>query len=146
MKDSQPIKELGKTLNVQLRKVDEYSKRLYFPYFVLDQDGQVEGLSLINCGIKNLKVMFEQLKEFPKLKTLDLRSNQFQDIEALIVLPNLKSLYLGGNQLEDIAPIRDLTQLTSLGLSRTCLSEIDTTPADWLDQSERLIFKRKPIK
>jgi len=121
MTDLDIIKQIEKELNIKLEKLDEIPEE---KGYTLNQNGQVTGLGLYNCKIKNLNRIISPLKELTNLTELHLRDNQLSDISPLKDLTNLTELDLSTNQLSDISPLKAVVNLTYLDLSINQLSDI----------------------
>jgi internalin A len=130
MKDLDIIKQIEKELNVELKESDH--KKGY----TLNQNGQVTGLCLKDCKIKNLNLIIYPLKNLKNLTQLVLDKNQLSDISPLKYLDNLTGLYLHNNQIRDISPLKNLGNLTELDLEKNQLSDI--TPLTDLKELTRL--------
>jgi len=111
MTDLDIIKQIEKELNIKLEKLDEieFSSKGY----TLNQNGQVTGLGLYECEIKNLNRIISLLKALSNLTELNLWDNQLSDISPLKDL-NLTELNLSGNQLSDISHMKKMSYLNKL--------------------------------
>ncbi|UTA69064.1 leucine-rich repeat domain-containing protein [Emticicia sp. 21SJ11W-3] len=67
---------------------------------------------------------FDILQNLTQLHSLDLSSNQIQDISFLQNLSQLHSLDLSSNQIQDISFLQNLSQLQSLDLSSNQIQDI----------------------
>jgi len=90
--DLKAIQQIEKKLGVKLKKIDkiEWDSRSY----ILNENGQVTGLSLSDCDLKDLNHI----------------SLLLQDLSQLTVLN------LWNNQISDLTPLKDLKLLTILSL------------------------------
>jgi len=142
--DLRTLKHIETELNITLERIEKVGNDSRG--FVLNQNGQVTGLSLYNCKIENLKRIISHLKnltnltelylkwnqlsdishlkDLKNLTKLGLESNKLSDISPLIGLKNLTELSFFRNQIHNIFPLRDLKNLTKLGLSRNQISDI----------------------
>ncbi len=114
MTDLDIIKQIEKILKVKLKKLNRivYTSKGY----ILNQNGQITGIGLNNCKIKNLKLIISPLKDLVNLKKLQLSKNELSDISPLEDLNSLTRLWLHENQVNDISPLKDLKNLTCLDL------------------------------
>ena len=124
MTDLDIIRQIEKELNVKLDKLNEieYGSQVY----VLNRSGQLTGLGLCQCNIKNLDRIGSQLQELTNLIELYLSDNQLSDISPLKGLTNLMKLNLSDNQLSDISPLKKLTNLMELNLRQNQLRDISS--------------------
>jgi len=116
--DQKALQAIEKELGIKLGKLRTIGNKLDISDdgYILNQNGQVIGLSLYNCGIENLTHIIAFLKDLKNLTGLNLWENQIQDISALKNLRNLTELYLIDNQVKDIDALNDLINLTELDL------------------------------
>ncbi len=117
------IIELEKYLGFRLRETNDVEDILSWDenkIYLLDDKGEVIGLSLFGCGIKDISF----LSNFTNLISLDLTDNEIKNILFLQHLTNLTNLYLGNNQISDISFLQNLTNLISLDLSENQISDI----------------------
>lgn len=142
MKDLDIIKQIEKELNVKLEKLKNIG---VFGYgYTLSQKGQVTGLSLYECKIKNLNRIISPLKDLKNLTELNLYGNQLSDISPLEDLKNLTGLWLGKNQLSNISPLKELKNLIVLNLCDIQLKDI--SPIEKLKNLRQLWLSRNPIE
>ena len=120
--DLEIIRQLEKNLDVKLEKLDEI--KLYSRGYILNPSGQVAGLGLYDCNIKNLKPIISLLKSLPNLNQLVLYNNQISDLAPLSGLTNLSQLDLSSNQISDLAPLSGLTNVSTLDLSYNKIEEL----------------------
>ncbi|OUD13050.1 COR domain-containing protein [Thioflexithrix psekupsensis] len=118
------ILQLEKDLGFELEQVElgriwtwEREKLIGFS---LSSIGQVIGLRLTGCEIKNLNL----LKNLNALTDLNLRGNQISDLNFLENLTNLINLDLNSNKINEISPLQGLTALTQLSLSENQISDL----------------------
>jgi len=105
MTDLDIVKNIEKELNVKLEKLDKiewWGRNGY----TLNQNGQVTGLVLHSCEIKNLNRIISLLKELKNLTKLSLGRNELSDISPLKELMNLMELNLDSNRFSDIFPLK----------------------------------------
>ncbi|MGR3304262.1 MAG: COR domain-containing protein [Candidatus Scalindua sp.] len=131
MKDLDIIKQIKKELNIKLSKLDEIKWRNFATEenklgYVLNQDGQVTGLVLCLCEIKDLNRIISPLKDLKKLTELALSENELSDISSLQNLKNLTNLDLSSNELRDISPLKNLKKLTKLILWGNRINDISS--------------------
>jgi internalin A len=122
MTDLDIIKQIEKELNVELKKLNKIVANSIG--YTLNQNGQVTGLGLYECEIKNLNRIISPLKELKNLTKLTLSDNQLRDISPLKELTNLTSLDLGWNKISDISHMKALTNLTKLRLLQNQIRDI----------------------
>ena len=127
MTDLYIIERIEKELNLNLVKLDKigFDSKGY----TLNEKGQLTGLGLYGCVIKNLNCIISHLTAFPNLTTLNLNLNQLNDISPLEALPNLTTLDLSFNQINDISPLEALSNLTTLYLSFNQINDISLLEA-----------------
>lgn len=78
--------------------------------FSVNEDNEVNGLSLNNAGIKDVK----PINAFTHLVYVNLTRNYIKNISPLFPLPHLKHLYLGGNTINNICSIFQSVDLIEL--------------------------------
>jgi len=88
-------------------------------------------------------IKFLRLRNFPKIKVLNLSSLQLEKIE-LHNLSQLQRLNLSNNQLKDVSCLQSLTQLQTLYLSENQLREIKNI--EKLQNLQRLDLARNQIQ
>jgi internalin A len=133
------IVELEKAYGVVLEKVERTLEKENS--FSLDEEGQVNGLSIINAKInditpigklKNLEYLslkgnlIEDITPlFPQeyLEYLDLSLNKIKNINSIIQCPKITNLYIYLNPIYDISPIKQLYQLNTLFYSSTGITD-----------------------
>ncbi len=117
----QQILDLEKHLGFELTQVDSvddiFQGRQKKSY-LLDENNQVIGLNLYDCGLSDTSF----LKSLTSLTSLHLFHNQISNISFLQGLTNLTELNLGGNIITDTSFLQNLT---NLGLS--CNQITDTS-------------------
>jgi len=106
--------------------------------FALDEAGQVVGLNLYDCQIKNIP----DLSGLARLTYLSLAGNQItgSDLPPLRALTNLTRLDLQANQItgSDLTPLSALTNLERLWLNNNRLTGSDLTPLSALTNLKQL--------
>jgi len=127
MTDLEIIRQIEKELDVKLDKLDEI--KWNSKGYTLNQDGQIIGIRLYACKIKNLNRIISPLLTLTNLTQLSLISNQLSDISPLSALTNLMQLSLISNQVSDISPLSTLTNLIQLDLISNQLSDISPLSA-----------------
>lgn len=65
------------------------------------------------------------VKDFPKIRSLDLENNSINNLENLSTLTELTSLYLSGNRIENIDEIGKCVSLNILELKDNCVTSLD---------------------
>ena len=93
---------------------EETSKEAPLPEFIKRAVARDLGLPVDQINSEHLE----------KLKKLDLRNSELEDLSVLSKLSNLIDLDLSGTQVSDILELSSLSNLAYLGLSRTQVSDI----------------------
>ncbi len=88
--------------------------------YALDNTGQVKGLNLRYCKIKDISF----IRGLSGLTLLSLRNNQITDLTPLSTLTKLEILYLNKNQITDLTPLSALTKLTTLCLQYNRITDL----------------------
>jgi len=122
--ERQALQAIETELNVKLKKLEKLDPSEINKGYVLDQDGQITGLGLEDCGIENLDRIIAPLKGLNKLSTLYLSYNQIQELSALKGLINLSSLDLMDNQIQELSALKGLNKLSTLYLSFNQIQEL----------------------
>lgn len=123
MSDLDTIKLIEKELGLKLKRLDHIS--CFEKSYTLDENGNVDGLSLYGFEIQYLQRTFEFLKALSHLKLLELMRNQISDIGFLQGLPQLQRLNLSSNQISDISVLAQLDNLQELCLSNNSIGDIE---------------------
>lgn len=98
--------------------------------------GRVTSLEAKNVGIRTLS----GIQACTNLKTLNLLSNEIEDLSPLAELTMLENLYMVDNKIRSVAPLARVTSLKSLDLmhnfigsisSLSSLSQLETLKVDW---------------
>jgi small GTP-binding protein len=115
------IKQLEQSLGKKLPRLNEIE--WYSVGYVQNAHHQITGLSLYECGLKEVPPDIVKLQN---LTQLYLRENQLSELLSSIgKLQNLKELSLSGNRLSELlSSIEQLQNLTKLYLSENQLSEL----------------------
>ncbi len=142
MADLDIIKQIEEILNVKIGELDE------IPLFdvngyTLNQDGQVTGLRLFNCEIRNLNRIISPLKELKNLTHLHLERNEISDISPLKDLTNLTTLHLNYNHIRNILPLKHLKHIQELNLYSNEINDI--SPLKELIQIRKLDLSHNRI-
>jgi len=128
-------KQIGEKLNcLPLNEI----KRLINGY-ALDEAGQVTGLNLDRCHIKDISL----LNGLKGLTHLSLNNNQITDLTPLITLTNLDTLFLYDNKITDLTPLAFLLNLTKLFLRDNQIK--DLTPLAFLLILTKLFLRDNQI-
>jgi Leucine-rich repeat (LRR) protein len=122
MTDLEIVAQIEQELGVKLKPVKEI--RWNTQGYVLNQEEQILGLGLHDCGIQDLQQIIVFLQNLSQLQSLDLSYNKISDYSFLQNLSQLQSLDLSGNKISDISFLQNLSQLQSLGLSGNKISDI----------------------
>ena len=117
------IKQIEEELKVKLKKRDHIISSITRCYTV-NQNGQVTGIGLYDCAIKNLNRIIAPLRALPNLTQLYVRNNQISDFAPLRALPNLTQLNVRNNQINDLSPLNALPNLTRLHVSGNQISDL----------------------
>jgi len=119
-KDLEIIYQLENKLDTSLERLDKIDFLKTKDGYVIDDRGNVIGLSLYG----NLFASLSAVKDLTNLTTLHLSGNQLDDITAVKNLKNLTMLDLNSNHITDIYAVNDLTNLTELDLSSNRITDI----------------------
>lgn len=144
MTDLDIIKQIEKELNQDLSKTEKLPMGSNFKGYTLNRNGQVIGLSLCFCEIKNVNRIIPFLKRFTNLTLLSLGNNQFKDITPLKDLKNLRGLSLWQNEIRDISVLQDLKKLTELRLQENQLKDISSLK--YLNELKTLDLQENPLQ
>ena len=85
-----------------------------------DKKGNMIGLNLWKAGTADISF----LRDFPRLKHLQLFGNQITALSPLQPLINLTDLYLSDNQITGLSPLQPLINLTELSLSGNQITDL----------------------
>jgi Leucine-rich repeat (LRR) protein len=95
---------------------------------VLNRFKGIKTLTLINCSIASIEVVFvifQGLGEASKLEALWLNENEISKIDGLDKCLSLKSLYLSHNSIKSIQGLSSLTNLETLWLCDNKIEAIE---------------------
>ena len=171
MKDSEPIKQLKKLLNVKLNKVSLQDIEWNFSKganYSINRNKQITGLringfeltevpSLVSKFVDlthlnlqdNLITDITNLKSLNKLKVLNLKHNLINDISSLEYLKYIEILDLSKNQLENIEILKKLKKINRLNLKHNKIHSISSLKnlarLNHLDLSSNNIESINPI-
>jgi len=121
-KEQRALQAIEKELNIKLEKLDKLN--IFSRGYVLNEKGQVTGLSCYEYEIKDLNRIIEPLKDLSNLRELYLRDNQISELSGLKDLRNLEKLSLGSNQIRELSGLKDLSNLSELVLWNNEISEL----------------------
>jgi len=140
--DQQAIQAIEKELNIKLEKLD----KIYWNSkgYILNEKGQVIGLSCNYCKIKDLNRIIEPLKDLSNLSILVLNSNEIRELSGLKDLRNLSTLDLGSNQISKLSGLKDLRNLRILVLNDNQIKELSRLKG--LRKLQYLYLINNPIK
>jgi len=147
------IQQIEKELKITLKVVKSNSNS---KGYILNEKGQIIGLNLIDCNIKDLNRISMPIQNLVSLIELRLWDNQISDLKPLQNLNSLTYLYLDNNQIKDISGLEDLKKLKILDLRYNPLKELPVWIIDfdmdifWTDKywniKEGIIFYENPLK
>lgn len=139
---------ITKKLGIQLCKINESQVFEGKCGYVVDEKGNVTGLSLFEQGLPDIKFI-EPLKN---LKWLDLSRTGISDISILKHLTNLTRLDLSDNTVADISYLGGLEHLTWVNLGNNKISQLPADILQWgieikwkNDLSEGMILEDNPL-
>jgi len=97
------IQQIEEALHIKLEQLDTiaWNSRGY----LLNEDGQVVGLALYDCGIYDLTSIIFLLRDLEYLSILNLVENRISNLSPLNQLRHLTALYLRYNQTGDLSPL-----------------------------------------
>jgi len=121
-KEQRALQQIEKELNITLEKLDKIEWRR--KGYVLNEKGQVTGLSCYDCEIKDLNRIIEPLKDLRNLSWLNLSYNKISELSGLKDLSNLRELSLWDNQISELSALKDLSNLRELDLSYNQIREL----------------------
>jgi len=101
--DRDIIQHIEEALNIKLEQLDTiaWNSRGY----LLNEEGQVVGLALYDCGIDDLRSIIFLLRDLEYLSILNLVENRISNLSPLNQLRHLIILYLRYNQTGDLSPL-----------------------------------------
>jgi small GTP-binding protein len=120
MEKPEIIKNLGKKINKELKKLSIREIVGYTNGYAVDGRGNIVGLNLYNAKLADISF----LKNFHHLTHLDLSYNQIEDLSPISPLTALTDLNLIGNQIADLSPISPLTELIVLFLYNNQIADL----------------------
>ena len=118
--------------------------------FSLRNENQLRELSSMKIDCHNDTININFLKYFTRLRELDLRNIQINNLEPLHGLKNLTKLLLHNNQITNLTQLKELKNLTELGIDNNQitnvapLKELTKLTAIWLADNQITVFA--PLK
>lgn len=119
-KEFENLKRLEERLGKKLEELPFNKNVLTHDSYSCDEKGNIISLNLWHAGIADISF----LRDFPRLKYLNLRSNQITDLSPLQHLNNLTQLDLANNQITDLSPLLPLEKLNHLDVRDNKISRL----------------------
>lgn len=118
-KDELIIKRFCAEYKIELTKLYSYFRKTGY---VLNPEGRIEVLNLLNLRIKSIPAYIAELSE---LKVLDLLANELTSIKNIDNLTKLAVLEIQGNNIKDIAPLKKLKHLKYMNLDGNPITDLE---------------------
>jgi small GTP-binding protein len=116
--------EIIRELTILVGKEFVHDKKFIIsPSFNVDTKGQIIGVSLSNCKIKNAEKVFSALKKLKDLKELKLGLTNITDLSPIVSLTKLQVLDLNNISIPDLTPLRTLGKLRYLDLMNCTIDD-----------------------
>ncbi len=136
--DLKNLKKLEEKLGMKLKQLTitniPGSERGYF----CDEEGNITGFNLYATGLADISI----LRDFPRLKYLDLGRNQISDLSPLQPLTRLTELWLNENKISDLSPLQPLTRLAELYLGGNQISDLSPIKS-LIDLTKLLLYNNR---